>query len=102
MPGVFFHNAAGQARRLNGSFLAFIYGFCILVLMQEAWDYIAIFFLTLAMYVMAIGLFIFIRYKVKGRMYIEEFFKLNISNIIIYIVLLLLFAFLFVLLNWLI
>ena len=70
--------------------------------MQEAWDYIAVFFLTLAIYFLAIGLIIFIRYKVKGRIYIEDMFKFSISNVIIYIMLLVIFVFLFVLLNWLI
>ena len=69
--------------------------------MQEAWDIIGVFFLTLAIYFLAIGLFIFIRYKVKGRIYIEDLFKLNISNVIIYIVLLLIFALLFVVVRWL-
>ena len=69
--------------------------------MQEAWDYIAVFFLTLAIYFLAIGLLIFIRYKMKGRMYIEELFKLSISNVIIYIMLLLIFALLFVVVRWL-
>lgn len=69
--------------------------------MQEAWDYIAVFFLTLAIYFMAIGLFIFIRYKVKGRMYIEDMFKFSISNVIIYIMLLVIFVIVFVLVRWL-
>ena len=70
--------------------------------MQEAWDIIAVFFLTLAIYFLAIGLIIFIRYKVKGRIYIEDMFKFSISNVIICIMLLVIFVFLFVLLNWLI
>ena len=68
--------------------------------MQEAWDIIGVFFLTLAIYFLAIGLFIFIRYKVKGRIYIEDMFKFSFSNVIIYIMLLVIFVFLFVLLNW--
>ncbi len=69
--------------------------------MQEAWDYIGIFFLSLAIYFIAIGLFIFIRFKVKGRLYLEEMRQFSVSNVIIYSMLLLLFVFLFVVLSWL-